>query len=46
MEKMEDDQLMKRIVGPNMRGRPQMGWMDGVKRGLDERSKWRVVVNA
>ena len=42
MEGMEEDQLMKRILRSNMkgvrlRGRPRIGWMDGLKRVLNER---------
>ena len=37
MERMEEDWLVKRIVVSNVRGvrlngRPQTGWMNGVKR--------------
>ena len=44
MERMEEDQLVKRIIGPEsrgvrLRGRPRMGWRDGVKkRAFDERA--------
>ena len=42
MERMEEDRLVKRIVGSDvrgvrLRGRPRTGWMDGVKRALNER---------
>ena len=42
MDKMEEDQLVKRIVvsdvkGVRLRGRPRIGWMDGVIRALHER---------
>ena len=42
MARMEDDQLVKRIMGSNVRGvrlrdRQQMGWMDSVKKALTER---------
>ena len=44
MERMEEDQLVKTIIGSNVRGlrlrgrgRPRMEWMDGVKRALNER---------
>ena len=39
---MEDERLVKRVAeaevsGPRVRGRPRLGWMDGVKRALDGR---------
>ena len=42
MEGMEEDRLMKRILRSNMKGvrlreRPRIGWMDGLKRVLNER---------
>ena len=39
MERMQEDQLVKRIVGSNVRGVRLRGrpWMDGVKRALNER---------
>ena len=42
MERMEDDQLVKRIVGSDVRvvrlkGGIKTGWMEGMKRALNER---------
>ena len=42
VERMENERLAKQIVGsevsgPRARGRPRLGWMDGVKRALDAR---------
>ena len=42
VERMDEEHLVKRIIrsdamGERPRGRPRMGWMDGVKRALDER---------
>ena len=42
VERMEEEHLVKKIVrsdatGVRPRGRPQMGWIDGVKRALDAR---------
>ena len=42
MERMEEDQLVKRIVGSDvrgvrLRGRSKTGWIDGVIRALNER---------
>ena len=42
MERMDEERLVKRIVGSEVRGvrtrgRPRMCWMDGVKRALDVR---------
>ena len=39
MERMEEDQLVKKIVGSDvrLRGRPKTGWMEGMKRVLNER---------
>ena len=46
--RMEEDELIKRIVGSDarserLRGTPQMGWMDGVERVLNDRDDCRVV---
>ena len=43
MERTEEDWLVKRIVGSDVRDmklkrRPQMGWMEDVKRLLNERN--------
>ena len=42
MERMDGERLVKKINGSDargvrLRGRPRMGWMDGVKRALDAR---------
>ena len=42
VERMENDRLLKRVMnarvnGRGARGRPRLGWMDGVKRALQER---------
>ena len=42
VERMENERLLKRVMnarvdGRSVRGRPRFGWMDGVKRALDER---------
>ena len=42
VERMEEERLVKKIVrsdvmGGRPRGRPRMGWIDGVKRALDAR---------
>ena len=42
MKRIENDRLVERITGSDvrgvkLRGRPQMGWMDDVKRALNER---------
>ena len=42
VERMQDDKLVKRLVGSDvgggrLRGRPRLGWMDCVKRALNER---------
>ena len=39
---MENERLLKRVMsaradGRRVRGRPRFGWMDGVKRALNER---------
>ena len=53
VERMEEERVVKRITGSDVRGerprgRPRMGWMDGVKRALDARGmsveQGRVVV--
>ena len=40
MERIEEDRLVKRIVGFDvrdirLRGRPGMGWMDGMKKNVE-----------
>ena len=42
MERMDNERLTKRVMvsgvrGSRARGRPRLGWMDGVRRGLDAR---------
>ena len=42
LERMDDEQLLKKIMnakvdGKSARGRPRIGWMDGVKRVLNDR---------
>ena len=41
MERMEEDQMIKLIEsdvrGVNLRAGPKLGWMDGVKKALNER---------
>ncbi len=42
MERMEEEGLVKKVTrsdvrGVRPRGRPRMGWLDGVKRALGER---------
>ena len=42
VERMENERLTKRVVmakaeGRSARGRPRLGWMDGVKKALNER---------
>ena len=42
VERMENERLLKRVMnarvnGRGARGRPRLGWMDGVKRALQER---------
>ena len=42
MERMENEQLVKKVMnakvdGTGVRGRPRCGWMDGVKRALNDR---------
>ena len=42
MERMEDECLVKKVMkgrvdGRGMRGRPRFGWMDGVRRALNDR---------
>ena len=42
-ERMEENQMVNRIIGSDVRGvslreRPLVGWMDGVKRLLNERN--------
>ena len=44
MERMKEDRLVKRIVGSDvrgvrLRGRPRTGWMNGVRRALNERGR-------
>ena len=42
MERMEDDHMLKKVMnarvnGVGARGRPRLGWMDGVRRALQDR---------
>ena len=42
VEKMDNERLMKKVMnakvdGRSARGRPRFGWLDGVKRTLDDR---------
>ena len=42
MERMEDELLLKRVVnarvdGRGARGRPRFGWMDGMRKALNDR---------
>ena len=42
VERMDIEQLLKKVMnakvdGRNARGRPRFGWMDGVKRGLNDK---------
>ena len=42
VERMEDERLTKKVMnskadGRNVRGRPRFGWMDGVKKALNDR---------
>ena len=42
VERMEDERLLKKVMnsrvdGRVIRGRPRLGWMDGVRRALQER---------
>ena len=42
VERMDDGRLLKRVMnarvdGRNARGRPRLGWMDGVRRALNDR---------
>ena len=42
VERMENERLTKRVInskvdGRNVRGRPRFGWMDGVKKALNDR---------
>ena len=42
VERMEDERLLKRVVnarvdGRGARGRPRFGWMDGVRKALNDR---------
>ncbi len=63
VQRMEEEHLVKKtaradVIGVRPRGRPRMGWIDGVRRALDtrgmtveqgivrDRSDWRAVVNA
>ena len=45
MERIGEDQLVKRLVGSDvrgvrLRGRSQTEWMDGVKRAMNERGTY------
>ena len=42
VERMDDERLLKKVMnakvdGRSARGRPRFGWMDGVKRALNDR---------
>ena len=42
VERMDNERLLKKVMnakvdGRNARGRPRFGWMDGVKRTLNDR---------
>ena len=42
VERMDNEQLLKKVmnakvVGRSARGRPRFGWMDGVKRAVNDR---------
>ena len=42
MERMDNGRLLKKVMnakvdGRSMRGRPRIGWMDGVRRALRDR---------
>ena len=42
MERMEDGRILKKVMntrvnGVGARGRPKLGWMDGVRRALQDR---------
>ncbi|KAK7069717.1 hypothetical protein SK128_018027, partial [Halocaridina rubra] len=42
VERMDDERLLKKVMnarvdGRNARGRPSFGWMDGVRRALNDR---------
>ena len=42
VERMDNERLLKKVMnakvdGRNARGRPRFGWMDGVKRALNDR---------
>ena len=42
VERMDNERLLKRVMnagvdGRSVRGRPRFGWMDGVKKALNER---------
>ena len=42
VERMENERMLKRVMnarvnGRGARGRPRLGWMDGVKRALREK---------
>ena len=42
VERMDNEQLLKKVMnakvdGRSARGRPRVGWMDGVKRALSDR---------
>ena len=43
VERMDDERLLKKVLdarvdGRGARGRPRLGWMDGVRKALDDRS--------
>ena len=42
VERMDNERLLKKVMNANVdrrsaRGRPRFGWMDGVKRALNDR---------
>ena len=42
LERMDNERLLKKVMnekvnGRNARGRPRFGWMDGVKRALNDK---------
>ena len=42
VERMDDERLLKKVLkskvdGISVRGRPRFGWMDGIKRALNDR---------
>ena len=46
VERMDNERLLKKLMnakvdGRSARGRPRFGWMDGVKRALNDRTDMR-----